>query len=159
MSSLDPIISADLVRTRAELAAVTTALANARNEIAGVAYVMNVTRNELAAARNEIAGVNVAVGGNSVIKSVQRGVAVIPPVDNPGQGSLTVAVAAVNLDKCMLNITGMAGQQNSGSSVVVPVPGYARLTSSTTIQLTLTRNIMYGSSPPFYMCWEIVEFK
>ncbi len=152
MSSLDPIISADLVRTRAELAAVTTALANARSDIAGVANILNVTRNELAAARNEIAG----VGASSVIKSVQRGVAMISPAINPGVPGLTVYVAAVTPAKCMLNITGMNGLRFEPYTYV---PAHAQLTSATTIQLTLSVPAIQGYASNFYLGWELLEFK
>lgn len=152
MSSLDPIISADLVRTRAELAAVATALANARNEITGVANIMNVTRNELAAARNEIAG----VGASSVIKSVQRGVAMILPTTNPGVSLFTVQVAAVTPAKCMLNITGMSGLRYDPYTYV---PAHAQLTSATTIQLMLSVPAIQGYASNYYLGWELLEFK
>jgi len=153
MSSMDAVISNDVVRARAELAALTTGLANARNEIAAVSNTLIVTRSELAAARNEIA----AGSASSPIRSVQRGVALITTPTPPASiGGLTVYVAAVNPAKCMLNVTGFSGYTYDPYA---PHQAHAQLTSATTIQLTLAVPIRSGYSSYFYMAWELVEFK
>ncbi|ATH13824.1 hypothetical protein CHL79_16025 [Delftia acidovorans] len=152
MSSLDPIISADLVRTRAELAAVTTALANARNEIAGVANVMNATRSELAAARNEIAG----VGASSIIKSVQRGVLELPPYAGGNIDYLDIAVSAVNPARAVVNFGGFNGV-HAPSGVHAANPIMVTLFSATSIRARWTLNMtgMFGMR----VSWELVEYK
>lgn len=151
MSSLDPIISADLVRARAELAAVSTALASARNEIAGVANILNLTRNELAAARNEIA----AGAASSPIKNVQRGVGYISKVTNNGTKSFTLAIAAVNPAKCAINLLGVEGVFTG-----VRREGSLRLSSASTLEFWMTD---YVYNQPDYsdvrFSWEVVEYK
>jgi len=152
MSSLDPIISADLVRTRAELAAVTTALANARNEIAGVANVMNATRSELAAARNEIAG----VGASSSIKSVQRGVLELPPYAGGTIDYLDIAVAAVNPARAIVNFAGFNGViANNGVQSANPIMLF--LFSASSIRARWSVNSSYGWA--MRISWELVEYK
>ncbi|BDE72843.1 hypothetical protein [Delftia lacustris] len=73
--SLDAVISADLVKTRAEIAALGSAVA---------------------AARNEIAGLNTQVSGNSAIKSVQR-LRIQPIADNTSRiYHSDVTISAIN---------------------------------------------------------------
>ncbi|MCG8990628.1 hypothetical protein MI467_27630 [Delftia acidovorans] len=144
MSSLDPIISADLVRTRAELAAVSTALASARSEIAAA-------RNEIGLARNEIA----AGAASSPIKNVQRGVGYISKVTNSGSRSFTLAIAAVNPAKCAINLLGVEGffadRRREGS---------LRLSSATTLEFWMTDPIFNDNvSGDVRYSWEVVEYK
>ena len=82
--SLDAVISADLVKTRAEIAALNSAVV---------------------AARSEIASLNVQVNSNSVIKSVQRGVIEISSsiVEN------IATITAVNPAKASLQLLGCRG--------------------------------------------------
>nr|WP_216295731.1 hypothetical protein [Delftia acidovorans]MCA1071780.1 hypothetical protein [Delftia acidovorans] len=151
MSSLDPIISADLVRARAELAALSTALASARGDITWIANNLGATRSELAAARNEIA----AGTASSPIKSVQRGIATMTP-SSGGFRTLTVNVAAVNTAKSILNVTGMQGVRYENTT---PIPGYAQITSSTTIMFSVGYDLISGYFSPTYWGWELVEYK
>lgn len=149
MSSLDPIISADLVRTRAELAAVSTALASARNEIAGVAAVMNATRSELAAARNEIAG----VGASSNVKSIQRGVIELVP---SAYTTTVINVGWVDLNKCTLRTLGYVGVMGSSdnrfsNSVMV------KMLNNSQIQAEVT--YAGASNVNTRVSWELVEYK
>ncbi|QPR32803.1 hypothetical protein I6G96_17670 [Delftia acidovorans] len=73
--SLDAVISADLVKTRAEIAALSSAVA---------------------AARSEIAGLNSQFMGSSVIKSLQR-IRVQPAVNNTTHVHYSdVTIASVN---------------------------------------------------------------
>ncbi|WP_338498018.1 hypothetical protein [Delftia tsuruhatensis] len=152
MSSLDPIISADLVRARAELAAVSTALATARGDITWIANNLGATRSELAAARNEIA----AGAASSPIKNVQRGVGYISKVTNSGIKSFTLTIAAVNPAKCAINILGVEGSYLSGK----PREGSLRLSSATTLEFWMT-DYLYNDSThsDVRFSWEVVEYK
>lgn len=78
--SLDAVISADLVKTRAEIASLS---------------------NSLAAARNEIAGLSSHVTSSSQFKSVQR--LRVQPAGNPNYYS-DVAIAAINPQKTIVLI-------------------------------------------------------
>ncbi len=86
--SLDAVISADLIKTRAEIAALS---------------------NSLAAARSEIAGLNSQVTSSSPIKSLQR--IRVQPAGSPNYYS-DVVIAAINLQKTIVLIR----QANPNSS-------------------------------------------
>ncbi|MBK0114714.1 MULTISPECIES: hypothetical protein [unclassified Delftia] len=150
MSSLDPIISADLVRARAEVAALTADLSGARSEITWIGNVLNATRSELAAARNEIA----AGTASSPIKSVQRGVIVISNLSVTN----TVNVGWVNLNKCVLRNLGWIGYlAQNGISASNPV--MLQMLNNSQIQAEIT--MTYGTTGIYNgkVSWELVEYK
>ncbi|MGQ8878806.1 hypothetical protein ACUTR7_14955 [Delftia sp. NA_296.1] len=151
MSSLDPIISADLVRARAELAAVSTALASARGDITWIANNLGATRSELAAARNEIA----AGAASSPIKNVQRGVGHISKISSTGIKSFTLAIAAVNPAKCAISLLGVEGVFAGNRR-----DGLLRLSSASTLEFWMT-DYLYNQPDhtDVRFSWEVVEYK
>ncbi|WP_310637081.1 hypothetical protein [Delftia acidovorans] len=80
--SLDAVISADLVKTRVEIAALSNALAAARNEIAGLAS---------------------QFGSSSALKSVQR-IRVQPAAGTGTSYFSDVTIAAINPQKTIVLI-------------------------------------------------------
>lgn len=135
--SLDAVISADLVKTRAEIAALSSAVA---------------------AARNEIAGLNTQVAGGSVIRSVQRGQITIPMPSSGSTPKLTVNVASVNPIKSVLHYLGNIGIKHYSNSSVFNGAMVA-LVSATQIEITPTVAPENGYTPGVTVSWELVEFK
>ncbi|AOV01897.1 hypothetical protein N5K37_15270 [Delftia tsuruhatensis] len=130
--SLDAVISADLLRTRAEITALSTALA---------------------AARSEIAGLNTLMTGNSVIKSVQRGTV---SIHYNASDPTIINIAAVAPSKCLLSFLG-----STGYLISVPDYSFAnlsrlRLLDST--RLEVNRSTWGTYSSPVTLSWEVVEF-
>ena len=92
---------------------------------------------------------NLANGGISVIKSIQRGTSII----ESGDSSRDIRIDAVNVNKTMVNYLGFTGASNDSSSDH-RYRGYIRLVDSTT--LTIGRASSGGSDYKF--SWEVIEF-
>lgn len=82
-------------------------------------------------------------GGGSVIKSIQRGESLI---FTGGQTSLNVTIAAVDVNKTMVNIVG-------GSANELGNLPRAKLLNSTTLQIVRQTN-----SGTCAATWEVIEF-
>jgi len=130
--SLDAVISADLVKTRAEIAALGTAVA---------------------AARSEIASLNSQVTGSSVIKSVQRGLITFVA---QGPTELIINVAPVNLSKSVLRSLGSQGFFLSGD-VYYPYDTFIQLLSGNQIKASAFQPSWWWSQAK--VSWELVEYK
>jgi|APLak6261704052_1056271.scaffolds.fasta_scaffold00625_3 hypothetical protein len=130
--SLDAVISADLVKTRAEIAALSSAVSSARIEIAGLTTQVN---------------------NSSVIKSVQRGiVSILYNATNP----TVISIATVNPSKCLVSFLGSTGYYAASDS------GFANLTrmrllDSNRIEILRSTTGSYTSNVE--LSWEVVEFK
>jgi hypothetical protein len=135
--SLDAVISADLVRTRAEIAALTSSVA---------------------AARSEIAGLNNQVNGSTVIKSVQRGRIDIPAISGGSIPRVLVSISPVNPAKASMTYLGSTGVRVWNSEGMFN-GGTVALISGNQIEgtCTLGPSISYGSG--FSVSWELVEYK
>ena len=90
-----------------------------------------------------------AVGGISMVKSIQRGTSII----ESGDSSRDIRITAVNVNKTMVNYLGFTGASNDSSSDH-RYRGYIRLVDSTT--LSIGRASSGGSDYKF--SWEVIEF-
>lgn len=132
--SLDAVISADLVKTRAEIAALSSAVSSARSEIAGV---------------------NIQITSTSVIKSVQRGVISFLA---SGPNEVIVNIAAVNPSKSVLSLLGVISYIQSGDgSTAVPNPVMLQLLNENQLKANSLFGIPWYSAPK--ASWELVEYK
>ncbi|MEQ6306637.1 hypothetical protein ABN448_05400 [Delftia acidovorans] len=135
--SLDAVISADLVKTRAEIAAVS---------------------NVLAATRNEISGLNTQLTSNSHIKSIQRGV-----IDMGSILTKTVSITAVTPGKSSLKSLGNTGAFYSNVSTSQGT--YGVFTSNSVMLELVNGNQIKATGilqTPYYstlVSWELVEYK
>jgi hypothetical protein len=130
--SLDAVISADMVKTRAEIAALSSAVA---------------------AARNEIAGLNTQISGSSIIKSVQRGLITFV-TDGPTE--LTISIAPVNPAKSVLHSLGSQGFWQSGETYY-PYDTFIQLLSGNQIKASAYWRSWWWSQAK--VSWELVEYK
>lgn len=89
-----------------------------------------------------------AVGGISMVKSVQRG---ITKIEN-GDSSLDIDITAVNVNKAMVNYLGFTGDSGDGNSAH-RYRGYIRLVNSTTLRIGRGND---GGDYTF--SWEVIEF-
>ncbi|CAB5719345.1 Uncharacterised protein [Delftia tsuruhatensis] len=135
--SLDAVISADLVKTRAEIAALSSAVA---------------------VARNEISGLNTQLTSNSHIKSIQRGV-----IDMGSVLTRTVSITAVTPGKSSLKNLGNTGAFYSS---VFTSQGNNSVFSSNSVMLELVNGNQIKATgivaTPYYntlVSWELVEYK
>lgn len=135
--SLDAVISADLVKTRAEIAALSSAVA---------------------AALNEIAGLSTQISGSSHIKSIQRGV-----IDMSSQATKTISITAVTPGKSLLKNLGNTG---AFFSSVYTSQGASNVLSSNSVMLELVNSNQIKANgtvqTPYYntlVSWELVEYK
>ena len=92
---------------------------------------------------------NLANGGISVIKSIQRGTSII----ESGDYYREITINPVNVNKAMVNYLGFTGSSNDTSSDH-KYRGYLKLVDSTT--LTIRRADADGSDYTF--SWEVIEF-
>ena len=84
--------------------------------------------------------------GGRAIKSIQRGVIVIPN----GTISTTATISAVNTAKSELRFLGSGGVNSSGTPIFTPI----RLTNSTTLTAESSNGSAYGHS----ISWELTEY-
>ncbi|WP_152683549.1 hypothetical protein [Delftia tsuruhatensis] len=139
--SLDAVISADLVKTRAEIAALGTAVA---------------------AARSEISGLNNQLSSSSTIKSIQRGV-----IDLAGSLSKTASIIAVIPGKSALRNLGNTGAFSSVSSVSSDGWAVYYTYASNTVMVELVNGSQIKATTPLataspygtQVSWELVEYK
>jgi len=130
--SLDAVISADLVKTRAEIAALSSAVSSARSEIAGLTTQVN---------------------NSSVIKSVQRGiVSILYNATNP----TVISIATVNPSKCLVSFLGSTGYYAASDSSFANLTRM-RLLDSNRIEILRSTTGSYTSNVE--LSWEVVEFK
>ena len=91
---------------------------------------------------------NLANGGISVIKSVQRGTSII----ESGDSSREIRINPVNVNKAMVNYLGFTSTSGDGSSDH-RYRGYVRLVDSTTVRIYRA-----NSGGDFTYSWEVIEF-
>ncbi|WP_333907499.1 hypothetical protein [Delftia acidovorans] len=136
MSSMEMVISSDLVRARSEIAALNLSLAAARAEIATV--------------DNRVQWVSGQVANTGAVKSVQRGVVTM-------QGAATdpviVNVSPVAMERASLQIIGTVGLVRNGYGRF----GYAKLINSS--QLLFDWSYAYNFDLNVLVSWELVEYK
>lgn len=130
--SLDAVISADLVKTRAEVAALSSAVASARNEIAGL---------------------TTQISGSSIIKSVQRGLITFV-VDGPTE--LTINIVPVNPARSVLHNLGSQGFRSIGETYY-PYDTFIQLSSGNQIKAFAFQPSWWWSQAK--VSWELVEYK
>lgn len=135
--SLDAVISADLVKTRAEIAALTSSLA---------------------AARSEVAGLSNQVSGSTAIKSIQRGRIDIPANAAGGTSRVVVSISPVNPAKASMTYLGSTGARVWNNESMLN-GGTVALISGNQIEGTCTLPPWAGYGTGFSMSWELVEFK
>lgn len=135
--SLDAVISADLVKTRAEIAALTSSLA---------------------AARSAVAELSSQVNGSTVIKSVQRGRIDIPAASSGSTSRVVVSISPVNPAKAALSYLGSTGVRQWNTEGMFN-GGHVALISGTQIEGNCTLPPWAGAGTGFSMSWELVEFK
>ncbi|MHC3432322.1 hypothetical protein [Delftia lacustris] len=130
--SLDAVISADLVKTRAEIAALSSAVASARSEIAGLTTQVN---------------------NSSVIKSVQRGiVSIVSNTPNP----TVISIATVNPSKCLVSFLGSNGYFAMSD---VSFANLTRMRLLDSNRIEILRTVTGSSTTNVDLSWEVVEFK
>ncbi|EZP50352.1 hypothetical protein [Delftia sp. RIT313] len=135
--SLDAVISADLVKTRAEIAAL---------------------NSSLAAARSEVAGLSNQVSSSTVIKSVQRGRIDTPANATGGTTRVVVSISPVNPAKASMTYLGSTGVRQWNNEGILN-GGTVALISGSQIEGTCTLPPYTGYGTGFSMSWELVEFK
>ncbi|MEE9872112.1 MULTISPECIES: hypothetical protein [Delftia] len=134
--SLDAVISADLVKTRADIAALSSAVA---------------------ATRSEVAGLTIQMSNGSAIKSIQRGIIIVAPIEK--SIGRTIAVAAVNPSKSQLNLLGICGYGYSSTSIAGCFNGRIQLISSTSLEVRFGSYAWTGETTELSCSWELVEYK
>ena len=92
---------------------------------------------------------NLANGGISVIKSIQRGVSTI----ENGDSSCYITINEVNVNKTMVNYLGFSSADSNDTSSDHRYRGYIRLVDSTTIGIRRAR-----SDGDYTYSWEVIEF-
>lgn len=137
MSGMEMVISNDLLRARAEIAALNQGIASARAEIAVV--------------KSGVDALGSQVGATSVIKSVQRGLLMIAT----GTKETTINVGAVNMDKSSLQFVGAVGWSD-GSSINA---GRIYLISPTQIHAIWSLAAGTGFPGGIQISWELIEYK
>ena len=92
---------------------------------------------------------NLANGGISVIKSIQRGVSTI----ENGDSSCYITINEVNVNKTMVNYLGFSSADSNDTSSDHRYRCYIRLVDSTTIGIRRAR-----SDGDYIYSWEVIEF-
>ncbi|WAT83731.1 hypothetical protein [Delftia acidovorans] len=129
--SLDAVISADLVKTRAEIAALSSAVSSARSEIAGLTTQVN---------------------NSSVIKSVQRGiVSILYNATNP----TVISIATVNPSKCLVSFLGSTGYFAMND---VSFSNLTRMRLLDSNRIEILKSLAGSGTTNVELSWEVVEF-
>lgn len=139
MSGMEMVISSDLVRARAEIAALNQSLAAARTEIATV--------------DNRVQWVSSQVANTGAVKSVQRGVVSMNGSATTGTDSVIVNVSPVTMERASLHFIGGAAFVSNGYGRFA----YAKLINSSQIQFDWGNQIT--NSTFISVSWELVEYK
>jgi len=90
-----------------------------------------------------------AVLGNRVIKSIQRGNGALV-----SESSESVTITEIDLNKTFVNILGPGPMRYSSSTNLSGAGVYFRLTNSTTLYVDSTQSVYR-----LYYSWEIVEYE
>lgn len=141
MSSMEMVISTDLVRARAEIAAMNLSLAAARAEIATV--------------DNRVQWVSSQVANTGVVKSLQRGIVSLAPFANGGPlPELIVNITPVTVDRAVLHLVGAPSWAAGGNCNYIN----AHLLNSS--QIRFEWGTLYQQSGiNCRISWELLEYK
>lgn len=139
MSSMEMVISSDLVRARAEIAALNQSLADARVEIATV--------------DNRVQWLSSQVANTGAVKSVQRGVVSMSGETPSGSNSVIVNVSPVTMERTSLHFIGGAAFVSNGYGRFA----YAKLINSSQIQFDWGNQVINATN--ILVSWELVEYK
>lgn len=129
--SLDAVISADLVKTRAEIAALSSAVSSARSEIAGLTTQVN---------------------NSSVIKSVQRG---IVSILSTAPNATVISIATVNPSKCLVSFLGSTGYFAMND---VSFSNLTRMRLLDSNRIEILKSLTGSGTTNVELSWEVVEF-
>ncbi|OBY82194.1 hypothetical protein [Delftia sp. JD2] len=129
--SLDAVISADLVKTRAEIAALSSAVLSARSEIAGLTTQVN---------------------NSSVIKSVQRG---IVSILSTAPNATVINIATVNPSKCLVSFLGSTGYFAMND---VSFSNLTRMRLLDSNRIEILKSLTGSGTTNVELSWEVVEF-
>lgn len=129
--SLDAVISADLVKTRTEIAALSSAVLSARSEIAGLTTQVN---------------------NSSVIKSVQRG---IVSILSTAPNATVINIATVNPSKCLVSFLGSTGYFAMND---VSFSNLTRMRLLDSNRIEILKSLTGSGTTNVELSWEVVEF-
>lgn len=141
MSSMEMVISSDLVRARAEITALNQSLAAARTEIATV--------------DNRVQWVSSQVANTGAVKSVQRGIVSLAPFANGGPlPELIVNINPVTMDRAVLHLVGAPSWVAGGNCNYIN----AHLLNSSQIRFEWGM-LFQISGINCRISWELLEYK